>query len=106
LICLAPEWSGLILKKMGQLELLISEHPSYQTDQNELFNVTQAAKFLDMAVPTLYSKVCRREIPVNKKGKRLYFYKSELQEWIKEGRKRTLHEINTSIEFRQKKRKP
>jgi hypothetical protein len=30
---------------------------------------------------------------VNKRGKRLYFYRSELTEWIKSGRKKTAEEI-------------
>jgi excisionase family DNA binding protein len=100
-----PEAVGLLLKKVDQLELLIIKQAGQQPDEHDLLNVKQASKFLDLAIPTVYSKVCRREIPVNKKGKRLYFYKSELQAWIKAGRKRTRDEIIASAEIRQSRRK-
>lgn len=60
---------------------------------SELLTIQQASKFLNLSVPTLYSKVSRKEIPVNKKGKRLYFSKSELVKWVRSGRQQTEEEI-------------
>jgi hypothetical protein len=45
----------------------------------------------------VYSKVCRKELPVNKKGKRIYFYRSELTDWIKKGRRQTIEEIYKNV---------
>jgi len=59
----------------------------------ELLSVKQAANFLNVAVPTIYGYTSRMEIPVSKKGKRLYFSKKELLEWVKEGRQKTRYEI-------------
>jgi excisionase family DNA binding protein len=59
----------------------------------EFLTIQQAAEFLNLAVPTLYSKVSKGELPVMKRNKRLYFSKDELTEFIKSGRKKTILEI-------------
>lgn len=69
------------------------------TDQPEqLLTIQQAAEFLSLSVPTLYSKVSKGELPVMKQGKRLYFSRTELMEYIKEGRKKTNAEIEAEAE--------
>jgi len=65
--------------------------PTEQTDQ--LLTIQQAAELLSLTVPTLYSKVSKGELPVMKRGKRLYFSRTELLDYIKEGRKKTNAEI-------------
>ena len=57
-----------------------------QKSEIELLTIQEAAKFLTLSVSTLYLKVSRREICFQKKGKRLYFLKSDLIEWVKQGR--------------------
>lgn len=91
-----PEAVGQLLDKVNHIEQLLGQQ-NQPPDQDELLNIQKAAKFLDLAVPTLYSKVSRKEIPVNKQGKRLYFYKSELENWIKQGRKKTADELRDNI---------
>jgi excisionase family DNA binding protein len=64
------------------------------TDQPEqLFTIQQAAEFLSLSVPTLYTKVSKGELPVMKRSKRLYFSRTELLEYLKDGRKLTNAEI-------------
>jgi len=53
-------------------------------DANPL-NIDEAAEFLSLKKSTLYSKVCRRELPFYKQAGRLYFFRSELLNWIKSG---------------------
>lgn len=73
-------------------------HPRVsQTESNHPLTVQQAADFLNLAVPTIYGLVSRREIPFSKKGKRLYFLKEELTEWVQTGRKRTVAEIEKEV---------
>jgi len=93
-----PEAVALLLEKVSQIESHLAKDPRSAGDENDLLNITQAAKFLDLAVPTLYSKVSRKEIPVNKQGKRIYFYKSELQAWIQKGRRWTVKEIQERVQ--------
>ncbi len=42
---------------------------------------------------TFYGYVHRRSIPFHKRSKKLLFLKSEIDQWLKEGRKQTLSEI-------------
>jgi excisionase family DNA binding protein len=88
-----PQAVSKLYDKLESIEQLLLHQQEQPPGQEELFNITQAAKFLNLSVPTNYSKVCRKEIPVNKRGKRLYFYASELTEWVKSGRKKTADEI-------------
>jgi excisionase family DNA binding protein len=57
------------------------------------WSIDQASKFVNLSIPTIYGLVSRKEIPVSKKGKRLYFSKSALLEWINSGKKKTVSEI-------------
>ncbi|WP_018615244.1 helix-turn-helix domain-containing protein [Segetibacter koreensis] len=89
--------SGLC-EKLDAIEQLLRQGTSQPQHADELLTISEAAKFLNLSVPTLYGKVSRKEIPVNKQGKRLYFYKSELADWIKAGRKKTMAEIRQEAE--------
>jgi excisionase family DNA binding protein len=88
-----PQAVSKLQDKLESIEQLLLQQQDQSPGQEEILTITQAAKFINLSVPTIYSKVCRKEIPVNKQGKRLYFYRSELTEWIKSGRKRTADEI-------------
>jgi len=78
--------------------LLDLKHTNKETDSqpeaDQFLTVQQAADMLCLSVPTIYGLVHDSKIPVSKKGKRLYFSKVELTEWIKTGRKKTLSEIS------------
>lgn len=89
----------LIEKKLSTIESLLinlNEQPqaSEHKKANEQFlTVQEAAKLLNLTVPTIYSKVSKGELPVMKRSKRLYFSNIELMEYIKKGRKKTSSEI-------------
>lgn len=62
------------------------EDKEFIEQEDKLLTIREASKFLNLSVPTLYSKHSKREIPgVCKQGKRLYFSKKSLIEWIKSG---------------------
>ena len=66
------------------------------SEVEQTLTIKEAASFLSLSVPTIYGLVQKAIIPVSKPGKRLYFLKSELIEWIKEGRRKTIDEIGQS----------
>ena len=69
------------------------------TEQPEqLLTIQGAAQFLNLTVPTIYSKVSKGELPVMKRSKRLYFSSTELMEYLKEGRKKSNAEIEQEAE--------
>ncbi len=61
-------------------------------------DIKQAAEYLGVTVPTMYSKVAKCELPHSKRGNKLYFFKSELQNYIKEGRVSTSQEIEAKAQ--------
>lgn len=81
------------------------KEPTPNTPEDELLTVPQAAEFLQLTVATIYSKVSRQELPVMKRGKRLYFSKKELVAYLQAGRKKTLNEIAAEANTYLKKNK-
>jgi excisionase family DNA binding protein len=84
-----PEAVRKLTEKVDRLELLILNLQPQNEDQHKMLNIREAAAFLNITVAALYSLVSRKDIPVNKPGKRLYFDKNELNEWIRSGKKKT-----------------
>lgn len=66
-------------------------------EQDKIFSVKEAAAFLNLATQTLYGFTSKREIPFIKRGKKLYFRKSELESWLMEGKKRSKFQIEKSL---------
>ena len=70
-----------------------------QQDQTEQFlTIKEAAEFLNLTVPTLYSKCSRGELPFMKRSKRLYFSSAELMEYLKAGSKKTNAELEAEAD--------
>ena len=97
-----PVMMNKIHDKLEHLEKLIIRISNVEENKEEVLNIQEASKLLDLSVSTIYSKVGKREIPVNKQGKRIYFYRHELMKWIKSGRVKTYLEIQNDIEKRSK----
>jgi excisionase family DNA binding protein len=76
-----PKMMNKLFEKMDRIEQMLSYFSKGQIKQDELLTISEASQLLKLAIPTIYSKVSKNEIPVNKQGKKLYFYKSELIEW-------------------------
>jgi len=70
-----------------------------ETELDQLLTIQQAGELLKLTVPTLYGYVHRCDIPVCKRGKRLYFSKKDLESWVKEGRKKTTSEISAEADL-------
>ena len=96
-----PKAVKMLTNEVGELKrLLIEKQEQPLTEQAEqLLTVQEAANLLHLTVPTIYSKHSKGELPgVCKRGKRLYFSKQSLIEWVKEGRKKSKAEIEQEIE--------
>lgn len=95
-----PEAVTMLTKEVSELKrLLIEKQEQPTTEQPEqLLTVQEAAQFLNLTVPTIYSKVSKGELPVMKRSKRLYFSRTELMEYVKAGRKKSNAEIEQEAE--------
>ena len=86
-----------LYEKLNNIEaLLLKKSNEMSNEQDQFLTIQEAGAFLNLSVPTLYGFTQRAEIPVCKRGKRLYFSKLSLTDWINQGRKKTISE--TSIE--------
>lgn len=93
-----PQAVSELHDKLSNIEQLLRAGSLQPPQEDELLTILGASKFLNLSTQTVYGKVSRKEIPVNKQGKRLYFYRSELVDWIKSGRKKTVSEIREEAE--------
>lgn len=86
--------------RLERIEQKLSNLPSAQTPEQpeaDLLNVDEAAQLLNLARATVYNLVSRKQIPVFKKGKRLYFSKAALLNWVQSGKKPTLEETAQEV---------
>jgi excisionase family DNA binding protein len=94
----------VIEARLSSIENLILDlkhrPPTFETinQTEQLLTIQQAAEFLSLSVPTMYSKVSKGELPVMKRSKRLYFSRTELHEYLKQGRKKSSSEIEQAAE--------
>ena len=54
--------------------------------QSEIVFLEEAMQITGLAKPTIYAKTSRGEIPHYKRSRKLYFKRSELLQWIEEGK--------------------
>jgi excisionase family DNA binding protein len=97
---LLPQAVTQLTNEVSDLKrLIIKNQENTPTEQLEqLLTIQEAAEFLKLTVPTIYSKVSKGELPVMKRSKRLYFSSTELMEYLKGGRKKSNAEIEQEAE--------
>lgn len=88
-----PEVVRQLFEKVERIESMLAQFEPKCEEENELLNIEEAAAFLKVSVAAIYTKVSRKEIPVSKPGRRLYFNKSELKDWIRQSKRKTLKEL-------------
>lgn len=91
---------GLLLDLKNEKPLVASKER-----EEEILSVEDAGEFIGLKVPTIYSLVSQRKIPFSKNGKKLMFLKSELLQWVKNGRKATHDELELLAEKYSRTRK-
>jgi excisionase family DNA binding protein len=85
--------------KLDKIIKLIEElAPTKQVNGNkgtdrDIMNVDEVATFLFISKSTLYQYVMNRKIPHFKVGKKLYFKRGDLLNWIQDGKVKTVTEI-------------
>ena len=70
----------------------------YSSDDEEPMTIDEVAEFTRFKKNTIYSYVQRNKIPYSKKGNRLFFYKAEVTDWIKDSKQKSISEINTDVD--------
>ena len=86
------ELESIILSSVRQV-LGEQGNSTNDRDQDTLFSIKEACAYLNLAQQTLYGFTSKREIPFIKRGKKLYFRKSELNNWLLEGKRKSKSEL-------------
>ena len=98
-----PEYVRELGRKVDELATLLTGHPANApaptADAPDLLTIKQASDLINLAVPTIYGLVGRREIPFIKRehSKKLVFSRRELEAWVREGRKKTVAECADEV---------
>lgn len=94
-----PEVVRQLFEKVERIEIILERLEPKKDDEGELLSIEEAATFLKVSVAALYTKVSRNEIPFSKPARRLYFSKTDLKEWIRQGKRKSLAEILDNTNF-------
>ena len=91
-----------ILDRLNRLEELIKEQ---SLSQKEVLNFTEATIYLELSASHLYKLTSGGTIPFYKpNGKKIYFKRSELNNWLLSNRQQTNTEIESiAANFKLKK---
>ncbi|MBS3916057.1 MAG: helix-turn-helix domain-containing protein [Bacteroidetes bacterium] len=78
-------------------EVLSEEKGTQHRPNDEFLDLQEAAEFLKLKVTTIYGYTSQSQIPFIKRGKKLYFEKSKLEAWLKEGKQESIAEIRKRL---------
>lgn len=85
---------NLILEKLAQLEGKIEEQNLLQ---KEVLTFNDVCKYLDISASHLYKLTSQKQIPhFCPQGKKLYFNRTEVDQWLMRNRQETTEDIETA----------
>ena len=95
-----PEAVAQLYRKLSNIETLLYQQANSSKPEDRWFDLDELIAYdpEKRSKPTFYRYVQEQEIPFHKKGKKLTFLKSEIDNWLKQGRKKTTAEIEEEAE--------
>ncbi len=81
--------------------------PEITAPEKELLTVADVSQMLDIASGTIYNMTSTQQIPFFKRGGRIYFDREEINEWIRNDRRKTVKQlqVEAEVELNQKNNK-
>jgi excisionase family DNA binding protein len=95
-----PEAMAHLISKVENIETLLNTQQPQEQEADRWLNLADLCEYHPdhPAKPTVYAWIGQRSIPYHKKGKKLMFLRSEIDAWLKEGRRKTAAEIQSEAE--------
>jgi len=87
-------WIKEAQTELQPTKVVPTKQPEQWLDLNDLIQYDPEKR----TKPTWYSKISRNEVPHYKRGKKVYFLKSEIDEWLKQGKCKSNAEIEQEAE--------
>ena len=102
-----PTAVTLLLDEVNEIKRLLLQKDSKQIEIDCWFNLSELCDYHPdkPKKATVYGWVNSRKIPSHKTNKKLRFLKSEIDLWLKEGKKKTFDEIYRQAEIDSRKKK-
>src|SRR5436190_2220623 len=95
----------LLIEKIDRLEKAVERlsassniNDASSNRNDEFMNIEQVANFVGLSKDTIYGLTHKKLIPHFKTGKKLYFNKAEIADWISSKRVKTNQEINQILD--------
>ena len=99
-----PKAVALLSLQIEELKTIVKNKDTIEiNNKKNPISIEEACTILKKAKPTLYTLVRKRQIPHYKNGKKLYFYEDELLDWIAQGKRKTIQEIEEMAHKTKKK---
>lgn len=89
----------IINQRLDRIEELLQKINAAESNKSEnaaipeILNIKQVASYLSLTPSAIYKLTSRKEIPHSKRGKRLYFQKAEVNDWITNNKRLTNKEV-------------
>lgn len=95
-----PEAMTMLIGEVRELRRALGEKKEPEIISDNWFNIDQLREYLPdkPARATIYGWVSNRQIPYHKGGKRLRFLKSEIDQWLSTGKRKSESELQTEAE--------
>jgi len=94
-----PKAVAHLASELAEIKSLVEKGQTSPAPQKRVpIGIDDASQIIGKAKPTIYALVRKRLLPCYKNGKKLYFFEGELLEWIAQGKKKTLLEIESEVE--------
>ena len=94
-----PEAIASLQQSIEDIKKLLLQQTSLPPPNEDIpITVKEVARFLSLSVPTIYSLISTGSLPVVKRSKRCYFFKSDLILYLKAGRKKTHAELESEAD--------
>lgn len=89
-----PQSVQKLFDKVESIEKLIIKQSDNQSDpEKEMLTVEETAEFLNLAKPTIYGLIHRKELPNMKRGKKVYFSKKDLIDYLHAGKRKSMEQL-------------
>ncbi|WP_055445537.1 helix-turn-helix domain-containing protein [Lacinutrix himadriensis] len=87
-----------VKKELKELKALLQSNAKQQSQTDDPLTIDEIVKLTGYTKPTIYGYCQKNEIPHHKKNGRLFFFKTEIIDWIKEGKQKTVKELQVSVD--------
>lgn len=101
-----PPWAKLEVTKEAleafaktlAANLTLEANPAPSNSSQEVIWMDDAVQILNLAKPTIYGLLSKGRLPHYKRGRKVYFLRSELEAWLMTGKQKTIADAEQEVE--------